>query len=62
MLHAIGDLLCSIGVFISALFIFYKPEWQWIDPLCTYIFSAMAIGTTIPVLSDILNILMQCKL
>ncbi|KAJ3365153.1 hypothetical protein HDU91_002301 [Kappamyces sp. JEL0680] len=60
MLHAIGDLLCSIGVFISALVIVYKPEWRWIDPLCTFVFAVMAIFTTLSVLQDIGSVLMQC--
>lgn len=59
MLHAIGDLLCSVGVFISAMVLYFHPEQQWIDPLCTLIFAIVAISTTIPVLSDIGKVLMQ---
>lgn len=59
MLHAIGDLLCSVGVLISAIVIVYKPEWKWIDPLCTFVFAFVAICTTFPALSDILSVLVQ---
>ena len=59
MLHAIGDLLCSIGVFISAIVIVYRPDLKWVDPLCTFVFAVMAIFTTLPILSDIFHLLMQ---
>lgn len=59
MLHAIGDLLCSVGVFISALVIVFNPTWLWIDPLCTFVFAIVALGTTFPVLLDIFSVLME---
>ncbi|KAI8897315.1 cation efflux protein [Globomyces pollinis-pini] len=59
MLHAIGDLLCSMGVLTSALIICYFPKMQWVDPLCTFIFAIVAIFTTLSVLKDIGLVLMQ---
>ncbi|KAI8906434.1 cation efflux protein [Gorgonomyces haynaldii] len=59
MLHAIGDLLSSVGVLISALVIVYKPEYQWVDPLCTFVFGFMAIATTLGIIRDIFYVLMQ---
>ncbi|KAJ7338077.1 hypothetical protein JRQ81_010623 [Phrynocephalus forsythii] len=38
-IHAIGDLLQSVSVLISALVIFFKPECKMADPICTFIFS-----------------------
>ncbi|KAJ3310167.1 hypothetical protein HDV04_005361 [Boothiomyces sp. JEL0838] len=59
MLHAIGDLLCSVGVLISAVVVYYKPEAKWVDPLCTFVFAVIAIFTTLSVLKDIFIVLMQ---
>ncbi|KAJ3324104.1 hypothetical protein HDV06_000645 [Boothiomyces sp. JEL0866] len=59
MLHAIGDLLCSVGVLISAVVVYFKPECKWVDPLCTFVFAVIAIFTTLSVLKDIFIVLMQ---
>ncbi|XP_060575091.1 proton-coupled zinc antiporter SLC30A2-like isoform X2 [Ruditapes philippinarum] len=58
-LHVMGDLLQSIGVLIAALFIYFKPEWKLADPICTFVFSVIVIGTTIAILRDILLVLME---
>lgn len=58
-MHAVGDLLCSIGVLISATIISYRPQLKWIDPICTFIFAIIALLATIPVTKDILMILLQ---
>ncbi|KAJ3276608.1 hypothetical protein HDV01_004141 [Terramyces sp. JEL0728] len=59
MLHAIGDLLCSVGVLISAAVVYFKPECRWVDPLCTFVFAVIAIFTTLSILKDIFIVLMQ---
>ncbi|KYO29277.1 zinc transporter 8 [Alligator mississippiensis] len=57
--HAIGDLFQSISVLISALIIFFKPEYKIADPICTFVFSFFVLATTITILRDILLILME---
>ncbi|NXA07086.1 ZNT8 protein, partial [Sapayoa aenigma] len=57
--HAIGDLLQSISVLISALIIFFKPEYKIADPICTFVFSIFVLATTIAILRDILIVLME---
>ncbi|XP_062987395.1 proton-coupled zinc antiporter SLC30A8 [Elgaria multicarinata webbii] len=57
--HAIGDLFQSISVLISALVIFFKPEYKMADPICTFVFSIFILGTTITILWDILLVLME---
>ena len=56
----------SIGVIISAgIIYFFAPEghvwsyWQIADPVCTYLFSFMAIYTTIPILKESFNFLLD---
>nr|XP_009936201.1 PREDICTED: zinc transporter 8 [Opisthocomus hoazin] len=57
--HTIGDLFQSISVLISALIIFFKPEYQIADPICTFVFSIFVLATTITILRDILIVLME---
>ncbi|XP_030799044.1 zinc transporter 8 [Camarhynchus parvulus] len=57
--HAIGDLFQSISVLISALIIFFKPQYKIADPICTFVFSVFVLATTITILRDILTMLME---
>ncbi|KAM6282604.1 proton-coupled zinc antiporter SLC30A8 [Porphyrio hochstetteri] len=57
--HAIGDLFQSVSVLISALIIFFKPEYKIADPICTFVFSIFVLATTITILRDILIVLME---
>jgi solute carrier family 30 (zinc transporter), member 2 len=59
MLHAIGDLICSIGVVISAATIYINPSLHWVDPLCTLIFGIVALSTTLGIIRDIFGVIMQ---
>ncbi|NWY13951.1 ZNT8 protein, partial [Aphelocoma coerulescens] len=59
--HAIGDLFQSISVLISALIIFFKPQYRIADPICTFVFSIFVLATTVPILRDILTVLMEGK-
>uniref|UniRef100_A0A8C4ULL5 Proton-coupled zinc antiporter SLC30A8 n=1 Tax=Falco tinnunculus TaxID=100819 RepID=A0A8C4ULL5_FALTI len=57
--HAIGDLFQSISVLISALIIFFKPEYKIADPICTFVFSIFVLATTITISRDVLFVLME---
>ena len=57
--HIIGDIVQSIGVIIAASIIFFKPEWQIIDPICTFLFSVLVVFTTVPVTIDCIKVLME---
>ena len=35
IVHVLGDLMQSLGVFLASLIIYYKPQWKICDPLCT---------------------------
>ncbi|KAI3891032.1 hypothetical protein MKW98_007337 [Papaver atlanticum] len=58
-LHVLGDSIQSIGVMIGGAIIWYKPEWKIIDLICTLIFSVIVLGTTIRMLRNILEVLME---
>ncbi len=59
VLHVIGDLIQSVGVMIASLLIWKKPKWSIVDPICTLLFSVVVFFTTVFVLKDILNVLME---
>uniref|UniRef100_A0A803PMM2 Metal tolerance protein 1-like n=2 Tax=Cannabis sativa TaxID=3483 RepID=A0A803PMM2_CANSA len=58
-LHVLGDSIQSVGVMIGGAVIWYKPEWKIIDLICTLIFSVVVLGTTIRMLRNILEVLME---
>ncbi|XP_006862333.1 PREDICTED: zinc transporter 2 isoform X1 [Chrysochloris asiatica] len=58
-IHVIGDLLQSLGVLIAAYIIYFKPEYKYVDPICTFLFSILVLGTTLTILRDVLLVLME---
>lgn len=58
-LHVLGDSIQSIGVMIGGAIIWYKPEWKIIDLICTLVFSVIVLVTTIRMLRNILEVLME---
>jgi len=59
-IHAIGDLLQSIGVLIAAALIWYDEEtFRIADPICTLIFSVIVLFTTVNLMRDLLSVLME---
>uniref|UniRef100_UPI0037E73977 proton-coupled zinc antiporter SLC30A2-like n=1 Tax=Semicossyphus pulcher TaxID=241346 RepID=UPI0037E73977 len=58
-IHVVGDLVQSVGVLLAATIIHFWPEYKVADPICTFLFSALVLGTTLPVTKDVLRILME---
>ncbi|KAI4370831.1 hypothetical protein MLD38_019136 [Melastoma candidum] len=58
-LHVLGDSIQSIGVMIGGAIIWIKPEWKIVDLICTLVFSVIVLGTTIRMLRNILEVLME---
>ncbi|XP_018539071.1 zinc transporter 4 [Lates calcarifer] len=58
-IHAVGDLLQSVGVLIAAYVVRFKPELKLADPICTYIFSILVIFTTFRIIRDTILILLE---
>ncbi|CAJ1083195.1 zinc transporter 2-like [Xyrichtys novacula] len=57
--HVVGDLLQSISVLVSAIIIYFKPEYKIADPICTFLFSIFVLCTTFTIMRDILLVLME---
>lgn len=58
-IHVLGDFIQSVGVFIAALVIYFKPDWKIVDPICTFLFSLLVILTTVAIIKDVMNVLME---
>ncbi|XP_061600068.1 proton-coupled zinc antiporter SLC30A2-like isoform X2 [Cololabis saira] len=58
-IHALGDLLQSVGVLLAAAIIHVWPECKVADPVCTFLFSILVVVTTLPVTRDVFRILME---
>uniref|UniRef100_A0A3Q2P5J3 Proton-coupled zinc antiporter SLC30A8 n=1 Tax=Fundulus heteroclitus TaxID=8078 RepID=A0A3Q2P5J3_FUNHE len=57
--HVLGDLLQSVSVLVSAIIIYFKPEYKIADPICTFLFSILVLFTTFTIMRDILLVLME---
>ncbi|KAK5858018.1 hypothetical protein PBY51_011219 [Eleginops maclovinus] len=57
--HVVGDLLQSVGVLLAATIIHFRPEYKVADPICTFLFSVLVLGTTLPISKDVFRILME---
>lgn len=64
-IHVLGDIIQSLGVVIASLIIYFlqdvHPNISMVDPLCTFIFAIIVIGTSLPVTRDCLNVLMEAS-
>ncbi|XP_043328023.1 zinc transporter 4 [Cervus canadensis] len=57
--HALGDLVQSVGVLIAAYIIRFKPEYKIADPICTYVFSLLVAFTTLRIIWDTVVIILE---
>ena len=52
-IHVIGDAIQSVGVIAASVIIYFGgPEYTIADPICTYVFAVLVMGTTIPIMSE----------
>ncbi|XP_072134041.1 probable proton-coupled zinc antiporter SLC30A4 isoform X3 [Mobula birostris] len=51
-IHALGDVVQSVGVLVAAYIIRFKPAYKIADPICTYIFSFLVLCTTFRIVRD----------
>jgi len=58
-LHVMGDLAQSLAVFLGGLVIWWKPEWQIIDPILTLGFSSLVLWSITGVMKNSLSVLLE---
>ncbi|KAI9583400.1 hypothetical protein GQX74_005148 [Glossina fuscipes] len=59
MIHVIGDLVQSFGVFFASVLIKNFPKAVFLDPLCTLLFSVIVIMTTVNLFKESVHVLMD---
>ncbi|XP_062131540.1 proton-coupled zinc antiporter SLC30A2 isoform X1 [Drosophila sulfurigaster albostrigata] len=59
LIHVIGDVIQSVGVFVAAGVIYFYPEYAIVDPICTFVFSIIVLFTTFTIMKDALLVLME---
>ncbi|KAI1702707.1 cation efflux family domain-containing protein [Ditylenchus destructor] len=57
-IHVLGDLVQSIGVLIAALVINFTG-FELADPICTFLFGIIVLMTTVPIMKDTIEVLME---
>ena len=57
--HAVGDLVQSLGVLLAGIVIWARPELQVVDPAVTLLFCPLVVGTTLSVLSQCVGVLLE---
>ncbi|KAH0479171.1 MAG: uncharacterized protein KVP18_000209 [Porospora cf. gigantea A] len=57
--HALGDLVQNVGVMIAAALVWWNDKWVIMDPLCTLLFSVLVLFTTLDIIKDAANVLME---
>ncbi|XP_063616376.1 proton-coupled zinc antiporter SLC30A2-like isoform X1 [Cydia splendana] len=58
-IHVLGDFLQSFGVLVAAIVIYFKPSWDLVDPICTFLFSVLVLFTTFNIIKETLLVLME---
>lgn len=58
-LHALGDMIMSIGVCTAATIIYFQPTWMIADPICTFVFSVIVCVTVTPIVKGCIAVLME---
>lgn len=59
-IHAVGDLLQSIGVCVAAGLIWYDPvKFRIADPICTFVFSVLVLWSTLGLLKTAFMVLLN---
>jgi zinc transporter 2 len=58
-IHALGDLVQSVGVCIAGGLIWWRPEYQIADPIATFLFSLLVLFTTVGIMKSSVHVLME---
>jgi zinc transporter 2 len=62
IIHVLGDLVQSVGVAIAGALIWWHqddPRWALADPVCTFLFAILVLWTTVYILRDVSDVLME---
>lgn len=58
-LHALSDMINSIGVCIAAMIIYFFPSAKIADPICAVLFAILVVVQVWPMMANCIQILME---
>jgi zinc transporter 2 len=58
-IHVLGDLAQSVAVLLAGCIIWFQPNWQVVDPICTLGFCALVFYSTLGVLRSSISVLLE---
>ena len=58
-IHILADFMTIFAVIMAAVIISIEPEFNFVDPICTYLVSVIIACTSIPVFKDCLKFVMK---
>jgi len=58
-LHALGDMMLSLGVCVAGTVIYIWPDYKIADPICTLLFSVIVFATVKPITRNCVDVLME---
>ncbi|KAJ3094890.1 hypothetical protein HK100_005989 [Physocladia obscura] len=59
MMHIAGDLLGSVSILVASIVLMLKPEWTFIDPMCTIVFAIIIFISSLGFAKQYVMILME---
>lgn len=70
VLHALSDIIQSVGLLISSFFIYFLGsddgkdvsqwnDWHYFDPISTLFFSCLVIISTVPIVKNCYSLIME---
>ena len=57
--HVLSDLIQSVGVVVAGVIIWIYPEWQIVDPICTFLFGFLVLNSTRSLMQEVMEILFE---
>jgi len=58
-LHVLGDLAQSVAILVAGLLIWWKPQWQIVDPIATVLFCVFVFWSTLGVIRASVCVLLE---
>lgn len=58
-LHVLTDLIQSVGVAIAGFVVWWRPDWEIADPVCTLLFSILVLYSTVGLIGRVIAILFE---
>lgn len=58
-LHALSDMINSIGVCIAATIIYFFPDAVIADPICAFVFAILVVIQVCPIMKNCIHVLME---